>query len=68
MPRYRLRTLMIVSALGPPAIAVLWWLGLLPIVGIVAIYAVSFWLVVLAGEAATLRAKGQNPIYGHKSK
>jgi hypothetical protein len=35
MFRYRLRTLLILALVGPPALAWMWWLGLTPIVAAV---------------------------------
>jgi hypothetical protein len=46
MMRYRLRTLMIVSGVAPPAIAFLWfnWRSLLVCALIVALFALWFWV------------------------
>ena len=40
MPRYRLRTLQILLAIGPPVLAGAWRLNLTPVVAAVAVYAI----------------------------
>ena len=48
--RYRLRTLLMLLTVGPPAIALLWRLGLLPIGATLAVYAVLFGLATRIGR------------------
>jgi uncharacterized membrane protein YccC len=43
--RYRLRTLLIATAIGPPLLAVAWWFNLFPIVAAMLIYAICLALV-----------------------
>jgi hypothetical protein len=40
MPRYRLRTLLIVLALGPPALAGVWWIATQEAAGVVVLVSV----------------------------
>jgi hypothetical protein len=53
MTRYSLRALLILLAVGPPVLAVLWRTGLLPGALTVGIYAMALWLLSLVVRRST---------------
>jgi hypothetical protein len=64
MPRYKLRTLLIVLALGPVALAVVWFLTMEnpPIAVLTVVWSALFLAVVIFDRGQVLRALGMSAV------